>query len=220
MLFPTPRVREKSGGHIMFHTFFINPIILSYRPITMRVTADMDDDDNHLWLEEITNLDAPLLSLAYPDAVVDDTDGNTISLVDDLSGDSSDDEDTLPDLDESFVKSPGRNTTRRVQDFAMPVAERYFEAHIIQVLPNEVVAPAAYDNSYTDLFGLLAPLPISFPLSYFRNLSYYSPVNAGTVNVGKGTNDGKLRYSFMDKTRVTSTERSYHTYLILYYLYI
>ena len=276
-------------------------IIPSHPPPTIIMIINMDtDDDTHLWLEEITNLDAPLLSLAYPDAVVDDTDGDSISLGDDLSGDSSDDEDTLPDLDERytithvnlgivsyiealiiselghkhFFKSPGRNTTRRVQDFAMPVAERYFERRIIQVLPDEVVAPAAdityhyrspllstntthfhfdnpnskslhnhfikqgvvmrladtkcsplgiehfYDNSYTDLFGPLAPSPISFPLSYFRNLSYYSRVNAGTVNVGKGTNDGKLRYPFMDKTRVTSTERRYHTYLILYYLYI
>ena len=58
------------------------------------------DDDTHLWLDEITNLDAPLLCLAYPEALVDDTDGDSISLGDDLSEDSSDDEDTLPDLDE------------------------------------------------------------------------------------------------------------------------
>ena len=79
-------------------------IIPSHPPPTIIMIINMDtDDDTHLWLEEITNLDAPLLSLAYPDAVVDDTDGDSISLGDDLSGDSSDDEDTLPDLDERYT---------------------------------------------------------------------------------------------------------------------
>jgi hypothetical protein len=220
---------------------------ISYPPQTITMIINTDtDDDTHLWLDEITNLDAPLLCLAYPEALVDDTDGDSISLGDDLSEDSSDDEDTLPDLDEihtithvklgivryiealviselghkHFVKSPGRNTTRRVQDFSMSVAERYFERRIIQVLPNEVVAPVAdityhyrspVSSTNTTHFHFDNPNPMS--IEHFCDNSY--------INLfGPLAPSPKLRYSFNDKTRVTSTERSYHTYLTLYYLYI